>query len=93
MKHLGAISKITKAAITVSLEGNINCEGCKAKAACGVSESNSKEIEIEHPQVIQTNDHQNFLLNEVGIKSCFLGLCVSIYFIDQCTTYCVLVLH
>lgn len=80
MKHLGAISKITKAAITVSLEGNINCEGCKAKAACGVSESNSKEIEIEHPQVIQTNDHQNFRLNEqvevvmteeLGLKAVF----------------------
>ena len=65
MKHLGAISKITKAAITVSLEGNINCEGCKVKAACGV---------------IQTNDHQNFRLNEqvevvmqeeLGLKAVF----------------------
>jgi len=80
MKHLGAISKITKAAITVSLEGNINCEGCKAKAACGVSESDSKEIEIEHPYSIETNNHQGFRLNEqvelvmkeeLGLKAVF----------------------
>lgn len=80
MKHLGAISKITQAAITVSLEGNINCEGCKAKAACGVSESNSKEIEIEHPHINQVNVSQNFRLNEqvelvmqeeLGLKAVF----------------------
>ena len=41
--HSGVISKITKTVVTVSLEGNINCQACSAKAACGVSESNSKE--------------------------------------------------
>jgi sigma-E factor negative regulatory protein RseC len=80
MKHLGAISKISNAVITVSLEGNINCEGCKAKAACGVSDSNSKEIEIVQPLSIQSNKDQNFQLNEqvelvmeeeLGLKAVF----------------------
>ena len=46
VKHTGVISKITGSITTVSLEGNTNCEACNAKAACGISESNSKEIEI-----------------------------------------------
>ena len=46
LKHEGVISKITKEGIVVSLKGNINCEGCKAQSACGVSESNDKEITI-----------------------------------------------
>lgn len=80
MKHSGAISKITKSAITVSLDGNINCEGCKAKAACGVSDSNSKEIEIENTYALQTEGHLNFRLHEkvdvvmqeaLGLKAVF----------------------
>jgi len=47
INHEGIISKISNGVLTVSLKGNINCEACNAKAACGVSESNSKEIEIE----------------------------------------------
>lgn len=80
MKHSGAISKITNSTITVSLEPNINCEGCKAKAACGASESSSKEIEIDNPNLIQKQAGQNFVLNEevavvlqeeLGLKAVF----------------------
>lgn len=46
VKHEGIVSRISKNGIVVSLKGNINCEGCKAKSACGVSESNDKEIEF-----------------------------------------------
>ena len=79
MKHSGAISKITNSTITVSLEANINCEGCKAKAACGVSESSSKEIEIDNPNLLEQT-RQPFVLNEevavemqeeLGLKAVF----------------------
>ena len=73
LKHEGIISKISENVITVSLKGNVNCEGCKAQSACGVSDSNDKEIEI-------FNTTQSFLLNEpvdvvlkreLGLKAVF----------------------
>ena len=75
IKHEGYISNITSDLITVSLNGNINCEGCKAQSACGVSDSNDKEIEI-------VNNNQSFQLNEsvdvvleksLGLKAVFLA--------------------
>ena len=80
MKHSGVITKISKSAITVSLEGNINCESCNAKAACGISESNSKEIEIKNPFSKRAGTLQFFKLNEgvdvvmqteLGLKAVF----------------------
>lgn len=64
MQHLGTISKITDSTITVALEANINCEGCKAKAACGVSDSNAKEIEVEHSPRISSNKGSSYNLDE-----------------------------
>ena len=80
MKHSGVISKITQSAITVSLEGNVNCESCNAKAACGISESNSKDIEITSPPERQAGTFQSFSINErvdvvmqteLGLKAVF----------------------
>lgn len=80
MKHSGVISKISNSAITVSLEGNINCESCNAKAACGISESNSKEIEIKSPPSERAGTFESFKLNEsvdvvmqteLGLKAVF----------------------
>jgi len=73
INHEGIVSKISENAITISLKGNVNCEGCKAQSACGVSDSNDKEIEIENPT-------ESFLLNEsvdvvlkreLGLKAVF----------------------
>ena len=55
--HSGIISKIAGQSIIVSLEQNIHCNSCRAKAACGISESETKEIEI-----INSNDY--FIINE-----------------------------
>lgn len=55
--HSGIISKIAGQSIIVSLEQNIHCNSCRAKAACGISESETKEIEI-----INSNDY--FKINE-----------------------------
>ena len=73
IKHEGIVSKISKNAITISLKGNVNCEGCKAQSACGVSESNDKEIEIENPmQSFQLNESVDVVLNrELGLKAVF----------------------
>lgn len=80
MKHSGAITKISNSTITVALEANINCESCKAKAACGVSESNAKEIEIENPlkdhdaagQLFKLNEPVDVLMREeLGLKAVF----------------------
>lgn len=75
ISHDGVISTISERKLTVSLKGNINCEGCKAKAACGVSDTNDKQIEV-----FETN--HNFKLNEpvqlvlekgLGLKAVFFA--------------------
>ena len=71
--HRGFVSKVLEDKIIVSLKGNVNCEGCKAKAACGVSESNEKEIEIlKTNHSFKLNDDVNIVLKkELGLKAVF----------------------
>ena len=73
VKHEGVVSKITNDVVTISLKGNINCEACNAKAACGVSESNSKEIEVSNStQPLRLNENVEVLLNKsLGLKAVF----------------------
>lgn len=44
--HSGVISKLKGASVVVSLDENPNCDGCRAKSVCGISDSPSKEVEI-----------------------------------------------
>lgn len=71
--HTGVISKIASNKITVALKGNVNCEGCKAQSACGVSDSNDKEIEVfNSTQSFQLNESVDVLLKrELGLKAVF----------------------
>lgn len=71
--HSGVISKIAGDTVIVSLEQDIHCESCRAKASCGISESNTKEIEI-------LNSNDSFKINEnvkvvlkkaLGLKAVF----------------------
>ena len=73
VKHEGVVSKITNDVVTISLKGNINCEACNAKAACGVSESNSKEIEVSNSsQSLKLNENVEVLLKKnLGLKAVF----------------------
>ena len=73
VKHEGVVSKITNDVVTISLKGNINCEACNAKGACGVSESNSKEIEISNSsQTLKLNENVEVLLKKnLGLKAVF----------------------
>jgi len=71
--HQGVVSKISLNKITVALKGNVNCEGCKAQSACGVSDSNDKEIEIVNlSQSFQLNETVDVILKrELGLKAVF----------------------
>ena len=73
VKHEGIVSRVSKNSITVSLKGNLHCEACNAKSACGVSDSDSKEIEIETPaQKLELNENvEVFLKKDLGLKAVF----------------------
>jgi len=68
-KHAGVVSKINDSTITVNLEDNTHCEGCRAKSSCGMAEASTKQIEIE-------SSKDNFKINEAVqvILSKSLGL-------------------
>lgn len=71
--HQGIVSNILNSTITVALKGDVHCEGCKAKAACGVSESNSKEIEVFNSNTsLNLNEEVTvFLQKSTGFKAVF----------------------
>ncbi len=73
IKHLGFISKITETSTTVSLKENINCSSCKAKSACGVSEEETKEIEIfsTNPSFSINEPVTVVLEKKLGLKAVF----------------------
>ena len=73
IKHEGIVSKVSSNSITVSLKGNLHCEACNAKSACGVSDSDSKEIEILTPaESLKVNESvQVFLKKGLGLKAVF----------------------
>ncbi|MBT8318413.1 MAG: SoxR reducing system RseC family protein [Lutibacter sp.] len=73
IEHEGYISKITNQVITVSLKGNVNCEGCKAQSACGTAEAGDKEIEIvNNVEGFKLNDAVDVVLEKnVGLKAVF----------------------
>jgi len=73
VKHTGTISKIADGFITISLDGDMNCVACNARAACGVSESNSKEIKIVNTdRSFQLNEGVNVIMQkELGLKAVF----------------------
>jgi sigma-E factor negative regulatory protein RseC len=73
VKHQGIVSKISSNSITVSLQGNLHCEACNAKSACGVSDSDSKEIEVNAPaQSLKLNENvEVFLKKDLGLKAVF----------------------
>jgi sigma-E factor negative regulatory protein RseC len=73
VKHEGVVSKISSNSVTVSLKGNLHCEACNAKSACGVSESGTKEIEIQRSgQSLKLHENvEVFLEKGLGLKAVF----------------------
>jgi len=89
IEHRGTVSKIDNGTLTVVLQGNIHCEGCKAQSACGVSESNDKEIEVSINDSYQVNEPVTILMQrQLGMKAVFWAylfpfiLLVSVLFIS-----------
>lgn len=75
INHFGEISKINKNSITVSLDSSTSCQICKAKSACGISDSNTKEIEINNNfQSLHINEKVNVIMRkELGLKAVFFA--------------------
>jgi sigma-E factor negative regulatory protein RseC len=73
VKHEGVVSRISSNSITVSLKGNLHCEACNAKSACGVSDSDTKEIEVQTlGQSVELHEHvEVFLEKGLGLKAVF----------------------
>jgi sigma-E factor negative regulatory protein RseC len=73
VRHEGVVSRVSGDSIIVSLKGNLHCEACNAKSACGVSESGAKEIEIHSPgQSLGLNENVEVFLNKgLGLKAVF----------------------
>lgn len=89
IEHQGTVSKIGGSSLTVSLQGNVHCEGCKAQSACGVSESNDKEIEVPINDAYRINEPVTILMQkQLGMRAVFWAylfpfiLLVSVLFIS-----------
>jgi sigma-E factor negative regulatory protein RseC len=71
--HSGFVSKISGKTITVNLEQNIHCDSCRAKSACGISESNTKKVEVVNTvDSFKINEEVNVILKKaLGLKAVF----------------------
>ena len=71
--HSGFVSKISGKTITVNLEQNIHCDSCRAKSACGISESSTKAVEvINSTDSFKINEEVNVVLKKaLGLKAVF----------------------
>ncbi len=75
IKHKGVVTKITAYSLFVKLTDNTNCGSCHAKSSCGVSEDNTKDIEIfNHNNQYVLHEEVNLTMgNELGLKAVFLA--------------------
>lgn len=75
IKHAGYVSKIDGNRIEISLVGNINCAACNSKAACGVSDSDTKIVEIHNnDKDLSINEQVDVVMqNSLGLKAVFWG--------------------
>lgn len=72
ISHEGVVARVSDDKVTVALIGNVHCEACNAKGACGVSEGNTKEIEVENDGSYVVNEPVNVeLQKELGLKAVF----------------------
>ena len=73
VKHEGVVSKITNHVVTVSLTGDVNCEACHAKGACGMAEAVPKEIEVYNStESLKLNENVEIILRkDLGLKAVF----------------------
>ncbi|MBC2837881.1 SoxR reducing system RseC family protein [Robiginitalea sp. SC105] len=49
--HPGRIARTDGSSVTVLLEGNLHCETCHARGACGISEASPRQVRISDPGI------------------------------------------
>lgn len=71
--HSGVVTRIDGASVFVALDPNLHCESCRARGACGVSDSGSREVEITAPQgAFRLNEPVEVVLKkDLGNKALF----------------------
>ncbi|WP_372754305.1 SoxR reducing system RseC family protein [Mariniflexile sp.] len=71
--HSGIVSKISDDSVFVSIKQSVHCESCRAKASCGISESNTKEVEILNScESLKLNESVQLVLKKsLGLKAVF----------------------
>jgi sigma-E factor negative regulatory protein RseC len=71
--HSGTVSRLSGDSVFVSLDQNVHCDSCRAKSACGISESRTKEIEITNPGAsFKINEQVEVVINKaLGLKAVF----------------------
>jgi sigma-E factor negative regulatory protein RseC len=71
--HEGKVASVLSNSIVVVLDQNIECAGCHARGACGVSESHHKEIEVyTSPGSFQIHERVRVQLKKAtGMKAVF----------------------
>ena len=71
--HSGTVSRISGSSVFVALDKNVHCDSCRVKAACGISESKNKEVEITNPlDRFSINENVKVVLKKsTGFKAVF----------------------
>ncbi len=69
--HSATVSRISGDSVFVSMDQNVHCDSCRAKMACGISESKTEEIEIINTDnSFKINENVEVVINKaLGLKA------------------------
>jgi len=69
--HSATVSRISGDSVFVSMDQNVNCDSCRAKMVCGISESKTEEIEIINTDnSFKINENVEVVINKaIGLKA------------------------
>jgi len=75
ISHPGVVSKISKDRVEISILGNVHCDACNAKSACGVSATETKIVEVANVDnsLVMNQQVEIVLQNSLGLKAVFYG--------------------
>ncbi|HIP48956.1 MAG TPA: Fis family transcriptional regulator [Lutibacter sp.] len=75
ISHPGIVSKISKDSVEIAILGNVHCDACNAKSACGVSETETKIVEVPNiDNSFEINQQVEIVMqNSLGLKAVFYG--------------------
>ena len=73
--HSATVSRISGDSVFVSMDQNVHCDSCRAKMACGISESKTEEIEIINADAsFKIDENVNIVINKaLGLKAVILA--------------------